>query len=63
MALDIVLYDTSPVVQKIFSHILYHYGPTIHRVDEPNSLLKKIEYSQPDIIFFRLLTQPKQKNK
>ncbi len=51
MGLEIVLYSSSPVVQKIFSHVLYHYGPKVHRVDEATKLIKKIEHKRPDIIF------------
>ena len=51
MSLEIVLYDSSPVTQKIFSHILYHYAPTVYRTDKVSELLNKIQYSKPDIIF------------
>ena len=51
MSLEIILYDSSPVTQKIFSHILYHYAPTVYRTDKVSELLNKIQYSKPDIIF------------
>ena len=51
MSLEIVLYDSSPVIQKIFSHILYPYAPNIYRTDQAEELINKIEYSQPDMIF------------
>ena len=51
MGIEIILYDSSPVVQKIFLHVLYHYNPTIHRIDQTSNLLEKIQYSKPDIIF------------
>ena len=57
MGLQIVLYDASPVTQRIFSHILYHYKPQIHRVDQVNQLLEKIQHQKPDIIFIDQSTQ------
>ncbi|MDE0119323.1 MAG: hypothetical protein OXM55_04860 [Bdellovibrionales bacterium] len=51
MGIEIVLYSSSPVIQKIFFHLLYHYGPTVHRVDQPSTLMEKVQYNQPDIIF------------
>ena len=51
MGIEIVLYDSSPVVQKIFSHILYHYKPTVHRMDQVPKLLETIQHNRPDIIF------------
>ena len=57
MGLEIVLYDASPVTQKIFSHILYHYKPNIHRIDQPNQLLEKVQHQKPDIIFLDQTTQ------
>ncbi len=51
MALEIILYDTSPIVQKIFSHILYHYAPVIYRTDQPADLATKIRSSRPDLVF------------
>ena len=51
MGIEIVLYDSSPIVQKIFFHILYHYSPIVHRIDETSALIEKIQYSKPDIIF------------
>ncbi len=51
MALEIVVYDSSPIIQKIFSHVLYPYGPKIHRVDQPEQLLTKVRQKKPDIIF------------
>ncbi len=51
MGIEIILYDSSPVVKKIFLHVLYHYNPTIHRIDQTSNLREKIQYSRPDIIF------------
>ena len=51
MGIEIILYDSSPITQKIFSHILYHYHPKVHRVDEATDLMEKILHSKPDIIF------------
>ena len=51
MGIEIVLYDSSPVVQKIFSHILYHYKPIVHRMDQVPKLLETIQHNRPDIIF------------
>ena len=51
MGIEIILYDPSPVVQKIFFHILYHYSPIVHRIDQTSKLMEKIQYSKPDIIF------------
>ena len=51
MGIEIILYDPSPVVQKIFFHILYHYNPIVHRIDQTSKLVEKIQYSKPDIIF------------
>ena len=51
MGIEIILYDPSPVVQKIFFHILYHYSPIVHRIDHISKLMEKIQYSKPDIIF------------
>ncbi|MDE0517995.1 MAG: response regulator [Bdellovibrionales bacterium] len=51
MGIEIVLYSSSPVVQKIFFHLLYHYSPTVHRVDKPSMLVEKVQYTHPDIIF------------
>ena len=51
MGIEIVLYSSSPVIQKIFFHLLYHYNPTVHRMDKPSMLIEKVQYSQPDIVF------------
>ncbi len=51
MGIEIILYDSSPVVQKIFHHVLYHYRPTVHRIDDTSKLVEKIQYNKPDIIF------------
>ena len=51
MGIQVVLYGSSPVVQKIFFHILYHHRPTVQRVSAPSELMEKIQYSRPDIIF------------
>ncbi len=51
MGIEIVLYDSSPVTQKIFFHVLYHYGPVVHRVDEASALIDKVKFHSPDIIF------------
>lgn len=51
MALEIVLYDTSPIVQKIFSHVLYHYAPVIYRTNQPNDLVAKVRSGRPDLVF------------
>ena len=51
MSLDIILYGSSPVVQKIFSHVLYHYIPTVNRIGEITELIKQTENKKPDIIF------------
>ena len=51
MGIEIVLYSSSPIIQKIFFHILYHYSPTVHRIDQPSMLMEKIKYNHPDIIF------------
>ena len=51
MGIEIILYDSSPIIQKIFFHILYHYNPIVHRVDETSALIEKVKYSKPDIIF------------
>ena len=51
MGIEIVLYSSSPIIQKIFFHILYHYSPTVHRIDQPSMLIEKIKYNHPDIIF------------
>lgn len=51
MGIEIILYDSSPVTQKIFFHILYHYRPIVHRIDQTSKLMEKIQYSNPDIIF------------
>ena len=51
MGIEIILYDSSPVTQKIFFHILYHYRPIVHRIDQTSKLIEKIQYSVPDIIF------------
>ena len=51
MGIEIILYDSSPVTQKIFFHILYHYSPIVHRIDQPSKLMEKVQYSNPDIIF------------
>ena len=51
MGIEIVLYDSSPVTQKIFFHVLYHYSPVVHRVDQASALIDKIQFHSPDIIF------------
>lgn len=51
MGIEIILYDSSPVTQKIFFHILYHYRPIVHRIDQTSKLIEKVQYSVPDIIF------------
>ena len=51
MGIEIVLYDRSPVTQKIFFHVLYHYGPVVHRVNRADELIKQIQFRSVDIIF------------
>ena len=51
MALEIVLYDRSPVVHKIFSHVLYHYAPVIYRTDQTKDFTAKIQSHKPDLVF------------
>ena len=51
MGIEIILYDSSPITQKIFFHILYPYRPTVHRIDQTSKLIEKVQYSIPDIIF------------
>ena len=51
MGIEIILYDSSPVTQKIFFHILYHYRPIVHRIDQTSKLMEKVQHSIPDIIF------------
>ena len=51
MGIEIILYDSSPITQKIFFHILYPYRPTVHRIDQTSKLIEKVQYSVPDIIF------------
>ena len=51
MGLEIILYDTSPVVQKIFSHILYHYAPAIYRTHQPGELIARMQSRRPDMVF------------
>ena len=51
MSLEIILYDSSPVTQKIFSHILYPYAPNVYHTNKAAELLDKIQYNKPDIIF------------
>ncbi len=63
MALDIVLYDTSPTVQKIFSHILYSYAPNVYRTDQPKELIEKVKSQKPDLVFvdYSVSLQPDKK--
>ncbi len=51
MGIEVILYDPSPVVQKIFFHVLYHYGPAVHRIDQAPALIDRLKYKRPDIIF------------
>ena len=51
MGIEVILYEPSPVVQKIFFHVLYHYGPAVHRIDQAPALMDRLRYKRPDIIF------------
>ena len=51
MGIEIVLYDRSPVTQKIFFHVLHHYGPIVHMVSRADAFIQKIQFHAPDIIF------------
>jgi len=51
MGIEIILYDSSPIIQKIFLHVLYHYRPIVHRIEQTSKLMEKIQYNKPDIMF------------